>query len=160
MSDEIRITYDTQNRIEYVMKAKPGSKTTESVWRLFRLEYLGISDNIIRVGYANNDSSYAFKASDYLYYKYTPEYKTTIKPLINLPAGTIFDFLTPDSTYEILGDTPDLLSTEEQFNSVDFIHVFNNKNRLVRGLEAKWISATQLKLNVACVAYEGITLES
>lgn len=160
MDTEIRILYDNQERTEYVMKAPPGTRTDESEWQILKVHYQSpTNDNITRLGYANNNSGFMFKADDYLLYKYTTDYLTSLNPQKNLPAGTIVDFLNPQD-FTVVGNQPDFLDTENQFNQVDFISVEINNDFLVKGVDYKWVSKTSIKLMIPCEKNQGFLIHT
>ncbi len=144
---ELILEYDSENRVEYIKKAIPGTRTNLREWQIAKIFYNGTTTSILRLAYANNNSLFSYSADDYLSYKYTPEYRTVLIPEVDLPAGTIFDLSISTSEYTIQGDAADLLISEALFNEAYFITIFEGKRELHKGSVAVWQSQTTIKIN-------------
>lgn len=157
---ELTLEYDSEGRVEYVKKAKPGTKTDASNWQILKLFYDGVTQNILKLSYANNSSLFEHIADDYLFYKYTPVYETLIIPLEKLSAGYIFDLSSGNSDYSLQGETADLLISEALFNNADFITVKEGKRLYDKGSEAIWQGQTSIKLNISSEVDISILIKS
>ena len=144
---ELILAYDSENRVEYVSKAQPGTRSDANEWQITKLFYDGTTSKILRVAYANNIPLFEHVADDYLSYKYTPINKTIIIPSKKLSAGYIFDLTTGNSDYSLQGDSADLLVSEALFNNADFITIKEGKRVFAKGSIAVWQSQTSIKLN-------------
>lgn len=161
MDTETRILYDNQERTEYVLKALPGTRDEESLWQIMKLHYQSLtSDNIVRVGYANNNSGYVHKATDYLLYKYTPQNLTILNPLKNTSSGIIIDFLNISSDFSVIGNTPDFFDSKNQFDSVDFIVIARNNEIIEKGVGYTWESKTSIKLLIPCERNQSLLIQT
>lgn len=155
---ETKIIYDDQDRMAYLFKALPGTSSNDSEWQIISIQYYP-NDSIKRVSYANNNYGFTLKADDYLLYKYTPYFTTSVNPLNNLPAGTVIDFLNTQD-FIITGDVPDFLESKEHFNIVDFIVVSINNDILIKGMEYIWESRTAIKLMIPCEKNQGFVINT
>ncbi|OYT14771.1 MAG: hypothetical protein B7C24_16605 [Bacteroidetes bacterium 4572_77] len=144
---KIILEYDASNRLEYVKKAKPDSKTDKAVWQIVKIFYDGTSQRVLSLGYANNSSLFQFIADDYLSYKYTEIKTTVIVPLKKLTPSYVFDLTTGSDDYTLEGDEADLLVSEELFNNADFITVKEGNRVFDKGITAIWQSQTTIKFN-------------
>lgn len=52
------ISYDAQNRNEYIGYANPGSLTSSAVWQIFRLTYDPTSGGVATRRYANRSDDF------------------------------------------------------------------------------------------------------
>ena len=145
---ELILKYDSEERIEYVIKGQPGTRSDAEEWQITKLFYDGTSSMITRVAYANNLPLYQFAADDYLNYKYSPSYKTLIVPTKDLPTGTIIDFENFNADYIIEDDTPDLLTSAALFNAAPFISIKMGSTVLEKDVSVIWVSETSLKVMV------------
>jgi len=157
---ELILEYDSEDRIEYVKKAKPGIRTDDSEWQILKLFYDGLTTAILRLAYANNNPLFEFVADDYLSYKYTPVYETFIIPLQNISAGSVFDLSGSTSEYTIQGDTADLLVSEALFNNADFITINRGNEEFRKEIEAVWQSQTTILFNKSVKKDESILITS
>lgn len=144
---ELKLAYDSEDRVEYVMKAVPGTRSDAAEWQILKLAYEGVTSKIETLSYANNSSLFEFIADDYASYKYTPIKTTIIVPTKTLPAGFIFDLTTSTINYTLSGDTADLLVSEALFNNAAFITVKEGTREFAKGQLAVWQSATSIKIN-------------
>ena len=144
---ELILEYDSFNRLEYLKKAIPGTRPDATGWQIFKVIYDGNTATVVRLAYANSSPLFDFIADNYLSYKYTPVYQTIIVPKIDLPAGTIFDFLVYSPYYVVDGDAGDLLVSEVLFNNASFITVKEGNSMYHKGIEAVWQSSTSFKIN-------------
>lgn len=159
MAYETILKYDSENNIEYVLKALPGTSLDSEAWQITKIFY-NEDNSVTRLGFANNSDSFIHKASDYLLYKYNAVLMTIIRPLKNIPAKFVMDFSSPQSSVMVIGNIPDLLESEERFNSVPFIAwVYNNKE-LKRGEDVVWISFNTVIFNMPLVKDQSIVVRS
>lgn len=145
---ELRLKYISNDRIEYIIKAKPGTRSDKAEWQITKLFYDGDTSRITRIAYANNLPLFQYIADDYFLYKYSPAYETLIIPTKNLPTGTVIDFNGFSSEYNLLKDTPDLLSSAALFNAAPFISVKMGSTVLEKNVSVVWLSETSIKMMV------------
>jgi hypothetical protein len=158
---ELILEYDYYDRVEYIKKAIPGTRPDVSGWQIFKLFYEGTtSDVVLRLAYANSSPLFDFIANDHLSYKYTPVYKTIIVPLMDLPAGTIFDLVTFSTEYTVEGDQGDLLVSEALYNTASFITVSEGISVYRKGKEAVWQGQTSIKINKSITKSKSIIIAS
>lgn len=157
---ELKIYYDSNDRLEYILKSEPGSRTDKPVWQIFKLFYDGSTENILKLSYADNTSLFQFIADDYLNYKYTPLYETYIIPLKNLTPDYIFDLTASNSDYDLTGDTADLLVSEALFNNADFITIKEGTTLYEKGSVAVWQSQSTIKFNNSSEKGKSIYIKS
>ena len=53
---DMRISYDSSNRTQYVGEAYPGALTSEEKWRIFKLTYDGTSGRVVARSYARKNT--------------------------------------------------------------------------------------------------------
>lgn len=56
--DQVQISYDGSNNIQYVGFARPGAATSDSIWRILKLTY-DVNSNLTNVQYASGSPSYS-----------------------------------------------------------------------------------------------------
>jgi len=157
---ELNLLYDSEDRIEYVQKAEPGTRTDAPDWQILKLVYEGTTSKILTLSYANNSPLFQFVADDYLGYKYTPILTTIIIPSKKLSAGSVFDLSGSTSEYTIQGDTADLLVSEALFNNADFITIKRGNEEFRKEIEAVWQSQTTILFNKSVKKDESILITS
>lgn len=156
---ETVLKYDENDNLEYILRAKPGSLVTEEVWQITKVFYTE-EQNIQRIGFANNDASFSFKASDYLFYKYSPPLVTIINPLENIRAGLILTFPNEDSRIHVIGENPELLSSSLAFNKSEAISFSYNNEQLQKGSQVIWGSTSLLIFNIPLIEGQSVVMRT
>ena len=67
----IRQHFDGSDRLEYLCESIPGADTSKPVWRIRKFTYVGSTENIEKIEFAEGRSTFEFVADDYLSYSYS-----------------------------------------------------------------------------------------
>lgn len=144
---DILLFYDSSDRLEYVCMAKPGAKETEAAWQIRKITYVGATENISTVRYAEGSANFVFQVTRRTEYSYDGNMVTVLKAMKNITCPYTYDVTTGNADYSVIGDPADIGGSEAFFNLDSTLVIELDGVELKKGVDVEWVDSTHIRVN-------------